>query len=185
MLITILVFTNALTACSSDKKVNPQYQKEATPVTSQPPIYVNMLNAKGVKTGSATLTETTEGVKIHLEAKGLEPGTKAIHLHEIGKCVAPGFKSAGAHFNPDNREHGFDNPQGFHAGDLPNIEVSDKGTVSVEITAPNVTLTQGKKNSLLDEDGSALVIHAQADDYKADPAGNAGDRIVCGVISKK
>lgn len=185
MLITTLVCTIALTACASDKEVNPQHLEEAIPVTSHTPIYVNMLNAEGVKVGNATLTETAKGVKILLEAEGLEPGTKAIHIHETGKCEAPDFKSAGAHYNPGHRQHGFNNPKGFHSGDLPNIKVTDKGKVNVEITAPNVTLKQGEKNTLLDEDGSAIVIHAQADDYKTDPAGNAGDRIVCGVISEK
>ncbi|MBS4201943.1 superoxide dismutase family protein [Bacillus sp. FJAT-49732] len=180
-----MVFTIALTACASDKEVNPLHQEEAIPVTSHTPIYVNMINAEGIKTGNATLTETKEGVKILLEAEGLEPGTKAIHIHETGKCEAPDFKSAGGHYNPGQRQHGFNNPKGFHAGDLHNIEVTDKGTVNVEITAPNVTLKQGEKNTLLDEDGSALMIHTQADDYKTDPAGNAGNRIVCGVISKK
>ncbi|MCR2821500.1 superoxide dismutase family protein [Lederbergia panacisoli] len=185
MFTTTLMFAVALTGCASDKEVNPLHQEEAIPVTSHTPIDVNMVNTEGVKVGTATLTETTEGVKIHLEAEGLEPGTKAIHLHETGKCEAPDFKSAGAHYNPGQREHGFDNPKGFHAGDLPNIEVTEKGTVNVEITATNVNLKQGEKNTLLDEDGSAIVIHAQPDDYKTNPAGNAGDRIVCGVISKK
>ncbi|MCJ8010050.1 Cu-Zn family superoxide dismutase [Lederbergia wuyishanensis] len=184
MLAATLVFTIFLTACASDNEVNPKYQEEAIPVISHTPIYVNMINTEGVKVGNATVTETTEGVKILLEAEGLDPGTKAIHLHQTGKCEAPDFKSAGGHYNPGQREHGFDNPRGFHAGDLPNIEVTEKGTVNVEITAPNVTLKQGEKNTLLDEDGSALVIHVQKDDYKTNPAGNAGDRIVCGVIKK-
>lgn len=184
MFFTTLVFAIALTACASDKEVNPKHQEEAIPVTSHTPIHVNMVNTEMVKVGTATLKETPEGVKIHLEAEGLEPGTRAIHIHETAKCEAPDFKSAGGHYNPGQREHGFDNPKGFHAGDLPNIEVTDKGTVNVEITATNVTLKQGQENTLLDEDGSAIVIHAQADDYKTNPAGNAGDRIVCGVIKK-
>lgn len=131
----------------------------------------------------ATLSETSEGVKIELKAEGLQPGTKAIHIHETAKCEAPDFTSAGSHFNPGHRGHGFDNPKGFHAGDLPNIEISDKGTVNAVITAPEITLKAGEK-SILDADGSALVIHENADDYKTDPAGNSGARIVCGAINK-
>ncbi|MBS4210146.1 superoxide dismutase family protein [Bacillus sp. FJAT-50079] len=173
-----------IVACSANEEVNPQATgDDAVPVNSHTPIEVDLINTKGDSIGKATLSETDKGVKIAVKAEGLEPGTKAIHIHETGKCVAPDFTSAGAHFNPGQREHGFENPNGFHAGDLPNIEVSAQGTVNAIITAPNVTLKQGE-NSLLDEDGSALVIHKKADDYKTDPAGNAGDRIVCGVIGK-
>lgn len=145
---------------------------------------VEMINTEGKKIGEATIKETSEGVKIHLQAENLPPGTRAIHIHEKGVCELPDFASAGAHFNPHGKQHGFQNPKGFHAGDLPNIKVAQDGRVNVEITAPNVTLAKGEKHSLLDKDGSALIIHAKADDYKTDPAGNAGDRIACGVIKK-
>ena len=111
-----------------------------------------------------------------------QPGVHAFHIHAVGKCEPPDFKSAGPHFNPDQTRHGIMSPEGPHAGDLPNIHVPADGKLEVEFLNPVVTLSQ--ESALLDEDGSAIVIHAGADDYKTDPAGNAGDRIACGVIAK-
>jgi Cu-Zn family superoxide dismutase len=142
----------------------------------------SIVNSDGKGIGTAELTETKTGVKIRLMLSGLEPGKKAIHFHEVGKCVPPTFKSAGAHVNPAGKEHGFDNSKGYHAGDLPNLNVSKDGKVDLEIITPNVTLKKGLKNSLLDEDGSAIIIHEKEDDYVTDPSGNSGSRIACGII---
>ncbi len=173
-------------ACSSNKDiVEPGKQKEAAPVNAETPINIPLINAEGEKVGEAELSENSKGVAIHVRAEGLEPGKRAIHLHETGKCTPPDFQSAGAHFNPGHKEHGFHNPKGYHAGDLPNLEVTAEGKVDAVIKTADVTLERGKPNSLLDKDGSALVIHAGEDDYVTDPAGNAGDRIVCGEIVKK
>jgi Cu-Zn family superoxide dismutase len=101
----------------------------------------------------------------------------------VGKCDPPDFKSAGPHFNPDNKKHGSKNPDGPHAGDLPNFDVGPDGTAKVSVVAPNVTLGDGP-NSLFHPEGTALVIHEKADDYMTDPAGNAGARIACGVVQK-
>ncbi|MBO0993872.1 superoxide dismutase family protein [Bacillus sp. SD088] len=185
LLCVLLVMGITLGACSSGEEAVPQVEEEAIPVSGHADVDVQMINSEGKEVGKAALKETVEGVQIHLQAKDLEPGIKAIHIHETGVCEAPDFTSAGAHFNPGKKEHGFENPKGFHIGDLPNIGIEDDGTVNVVITAPNVTLKEGEEGSLLDEDGSALVIHEKADDYKTDPAGNAGDRIVCGVIGGK
>ena len=106
---------------------------------------------------------------ILLKAEGLTPGVKAMHFHENASCVKPTFESAGAHVNPTGKEHGFENPKGYHLGDLPNIEVGEDGTVELETVSPAVVLAAGKSNSLLDADGSALIIHENADDYKTDP----------------
>lgn len=125
------------------------------------------MNSAGEIIGEAVFTETKKGVKIHVAAEKLEPGTKAIHIHKTGTCDLPDFKSAGAHFNPAGKEHGFHNPKGFHVGDLPNIKVPQSGEVDVTTVAPGVKLG---KDSLLDADGSALIIHEKADDYKTDPA---------------
>ncbi|HET7615795.1 MAG TPA: superoxide dismutase family protein, partial [Bacillales bacterium] len=101
-----------------------------------------------------------------------------------GKCVSPDFKSAGEHFNPFGKEHGLANPRGPHAGDLPNIVVGQNGKVNATFLARNVTLMKGKKNSLLDRNGSALIIHSQPDDNKSQPSGNSGARVMCGKIKK-
>ena len=145
---------------------------------------VSLINAEGKQVGTATLSETSKGTHILLKAEGLEPGVKAIHFHEKASCEKPTFESAGGHFNPTGKQHGFQNNKGYHAGDLPNIEIDKDGTIELETISPAVVLTKGKSNSLLDTDGSAIVIHESADDYKTDPAGNSGKRIVCGEIKK-
>jgi superoxide dismutase, Cu-Zn family len=147
-------------------------------------IVVTMINTKGETIGEARLNETAEGVNISLDASRLPQGTHGFHIHENGSCEAPKFESAGGHFNPTNAEHGFDNPKGPHAGDLPNIEVKPYGLVSTSVLAEMVTLEKGKANSLRKKGGTALVIHSKADDYQSQPAGNAGERIACGVISE-
>jgi Cu-Zn family superoxide dismutase len=131
--------------------------------------------------GAATLTETPHGVLIHVNLTKGPSGAHAFHLHAVGKCEPP-FTSAGPHFNPTTKQHGVENPMGLHAGDLPNLQVPSDGVLSFDVFARDVTLKTGA-NSLLDADGTAIVLHAQADDYKTDPAGNAGDRVVCGIIT--
>ncbi|RYL95638.1 superoxide dismutase family protein [Sporolactobacillus sp. THM7-4] len=145
-------------------------------------LVVSLINAKGEEVGEAMLTETTKGVRIALEAEGLEPGIHAIHFHEYGTCTPPDFMSAGEHFNPEHKHHGLKNPLGPHAGDMPNIFADSHGRVKTVIFNPRVTLAEGKANSLRDADGSALIIHQRGDDQKTDPAGNAGRRVLCGVI---
>lgn len=147
-------------------------------------IIVSIINTVGKNIGTASFVQDNENVRIHVQATQLTPGVHGIHIHENGQCDPPDFKSAGGHFNPINHQHGFDNPKGFHNGDLPNIEVSSDGTIDVELVTSVVTLKKGEANSLLKKKGTSLVIHADADDYVTDPAGNSGARIACGVISK-
>jgi len=143
----------------------------------------DILDATGKSIGKATLTEQKQGVKIRLKVSGLAPGKHGYHIHETGTCTPPDFKSAGGHFNPFQKQHGMENPQGRHAGDLPNLEVKQDGSAKVTFVASEATLKEGP-NSLLKEGGTAIVIHADPDDNKSDPAGNAGARVACGVIVK-
>lgn len=143
---------------------------------------VELIGSSGEKIGTAELTQMTKGVQIHVEAANLVPGKHGFHIHEAGTCEPPDFKTAGGHFNPSNKKHGFDNPKGPHAGDLPNLSVSTDGTVTADMVAKNVTLEEGKPNSLLKPGGTSLVIHSGPDDYATDPAGNSGSRVACGRI---
>jgi Cu-Zn family superoxide dismutase len=131
--------------------------------------------------GQANFTEVTGGVRIVLEARGLPPGEKAVHLHAIGKCEPPAFTSAGDHFNPQKKLHGILNAHGPHAGDLPNITIEANGTGRLETFTDRVTLGTGVA-TVLDDDGTALVVHAAPDDFQTDPTGNSGPRIACGPI---
>jgi Cu-Zn family superoxide dismutase len=137
-------------------------------------------NSSGKVVGDVDLMQTRGGVLIKVTVNGLPPGEHAFHIHAVGKCEAP-FESAGGHFNPENTHHGMMSGPG-HAGDMPNLHVPQSGDLSVEVVNTAVTLEKGKPNSVFDSDGSSVVIHAKADDYRSDPAGNAGDRIACGVF---
>ena len=139
-------------------------------------------SADGKDVGTVTLTETPHGVLLSLSVKGLPPGEHAFHVHAVGKCEPP-FTTAGGHFNPEGKKHGLENPDGCHAGDMLNFTVDAKGVAKATIVNKNVNLGSDT-HSLFSNGGTALVIHAKADDMKTDPEGNAGDRIACGVVPK-
>jgi superoxide dismutase, Cu-Zn family len=140
----------------------------------------------GNPVGTANFLEGPQGVTINVTLQpgqqAVEPGEHGIHIHEKGD-ISPDFEAAGEHFNPTNAQHGFNNPQGSHAGDLENIIVNDDGSANYTTTTNRITLSGGE-NSILDSDGSALVIHQSADDYQTDPSGNSGDRVVAGIIKE-
>jgi Cu-Zn family superoxide dismutase len=145
---------------------------------------VDLINTDKESVGTGFLRETPTGILIHLTLQNVPEGVHGIHLHEVGKCDTPDFKSAGGHVNPMALTHGIMNTKGFHLGDLPNIHVGSEGKLEFEVWVPESSLDKLDKN-LLDEDGAALVIHEGADDYTTDPAGAAGPRIACGIIEKK
>lgn len=143
----------------------------------------DLKDSAGKTIGSAVLSERGGGVVITVNVKGLPQGLHAVHIHAVGKCDAPAFTSAGGHFNPQNKKHGLKNPDGPHAGDLPDMFVNKDGMGRYEALMESMTLGAGG-TSVFDADGSAIVVHATADDNVTDPAGNSGDRIACGVIIK-
>ncbi len=170
---TALLLGVALAFASSGK-----VESHAVPPTAQ----ALLVDAQGTELGRATFAQLPQGVLIKLKASNLPPGVHGFHIHAGGACHAPAFASAGGHFNPDGKSHGFKNPNGPHAGDLPNLTVPPNGTVDVETLAKRVTLEEGP-NSLFKEGGTSLMIHADPDDYLSDPSGNSGARIACGSIT--
>jgi Cu-Zn family superoxide dismutase len=166
-------------------KTETTEEKAAAPVSNAPAAAsAEMKNAKGEDLGTVRLVpmEGGHGVRVEGDLKNLPPGTRGFHIHMVGKCDPPDFKSAGGHFNPTNAKHSMDT-QGGHAGDLGNITVGQDGTVSINTVAHNVTLGEGP-NSLFHEGGTSIMVHADADDLKSDPTGNAGGRIACGVVTR-
>ena len=143
---------------------------------------VTLRDGSGRTVAVAQLIPATEGVQVVLSANGLPAGVHGVHIHQTGLCDAPDFTTAGGHFNPANRQHGTENPNGPHAGDLPNLTVDANGQGSLNGTARGVTLEGTGVSSLRKAGGTALVVHASADDYRTDPSGNSGARIACGVI---
>ncbi|MCK6528954.1 superoxide dismutase family protein [Myxococcota bacterium] len=154
----------------------------SVPGATAPPVVVAELRSpQGDLVGVAVLAEHAEGVRLQVQGGGLPPGLHGIHIHGQGTCAPPDFQSAGGHFAPLQRRHGFRSPDGPHAGDLPNLEVGPQGSFHMDVVLPGVTLGEGRL-SLLGGGGTALVVHADPDDYRTDPSGASGARIACGAI---
>lgn len=153
----------------------------AADITNPMTVDVALKNGKGEQVGTATLTELTKGVRITVDVSGLPPGAHGFHFHAGGKCVGPDFKSAGSHYSPTAKKHGFDAKGGHHAGDMKNIDVAADGTAKFEVV--NETVSLKGPHSLTAGGGTSLIIHEKPDDYKSQPAGDAGGRLVCGEIA--
>jgi len=153
-------------------------QEEAAQEEAQ---IVEIRKADGNLAARAMVWRGTRGVEVRVQAAGLPHGEYGVHIHAVGRCDAPGFGSAGAHWNPTGRQHGRLNPQGHHAGDLDNLIVNAEGG-RLEFSIIGATL-RGAENSIVDADDAAIVIHASPDDYRSDPSGNSGARIACGVLN--
>jgi Cu-Zn family superoxide dismutase len=152
----------------------------AGPAVAADKAHAVLKDKDGKDVGVVILTAVPTGVLLDVDLTAVPPGTHAFHIHAVGKCAPPDFKSAGGHFNPEEDKHGLMSNAGPHAGDLPNIHVPESGKLRIEVLNQMVNLNMG----VLDKDGSAIVIHEGADDYKTDPDGAAGPRIACGVITK-
>ena len=142
-----------------------------------------LVNSAGQSIGTVRAWQTTGGVTFRIDGSGLPHGVHGLHVHAVGRCDPPDFTSAGAHWNPASRKHGMSNPDGPHAGDLPNVTVAANGALGETVTLTGASLTTTGTGALLDADGAALVLHAAADDYVTDPSGNSGARIACAVIT--
>ena len=157
----------------------------ALPVAAQdtPSAMASFIGVDGAELGSVTLTQGNSSVAITGDIMGIPAGDHGFHFHETGDCDgADNFESAGAHFNPTDHQHGLENPRGPHAGDLPNLSVTSDTTTAITLDSDLISLAEGDPAYVFDADGTALVIHASADDNVTDPSGDSGDRIACAVI---
>ncbi|WEJ34676.1 superoxide dismutase family protein [Devosia sp. SD17-2] len=154
----------------------------ATPTLAQEAMGT-FINQDGAEAGTVTLTQGEGSVTLSGSASGLSEGEHGIHFHTTGNCdSATKFESAGDHFNPTDHQHGLENDAGPHAGDLPNITAGADGLSEFEVTSASISLTEGDEGYVFDEDGTALIIHASADDQVTDPSGNSGDRVLCAMV---
>ncbi|WP_240330730.1 superoxide dismutase family protein [Sphingorhabdus sp. Alg239-R122] len=166
----------ALAACDN-QRVEPPVEAARSQVAR-----AELHMASGEAVGEAIIAQGSDGLLLTLNAENLPAGEKGVHIHMTGACKTPDFKSAGGHWNPQGAQHGLENPQGAHAGDLPNLVIAGNGTGILEASIAGGTVQEGDM-ALMDSDGAAFVIHAGPDDMKTDPSGDSGSRIACGVFA--
>ncbi len=135
--------------------------------------------------GTASFEEESNGkLKVTLSLKNITPGPHGVHIHKVPACDVPDFKTAGGHFNPTEKMHGFENPMGHHAGDMPkNLTPDENHEVHTSFSIDYLSLGTGMPNDILANGGTSIILHAGADDMKTDPSGNSGARIACGIIT--
>ena len=183
----ISVTAIALVACQREAE-QPANEglPQSGPITEAPAVPLS--SPDGTIIGSVHGGDSDEGAVLRIEARGLPAGVHGLHLHTVGICEGPNFESAGPHWNPTHAQHGLQNPQGPHLGDLPNITVAPDGTFTGTVTIQNSYLKEGRgrigpSEQILDADGAALIIHAGPDDNRTDPSGNSGARIACAALT--
>ena len=169
---------SALAGCAYESETAPVSAAAAQPASVA---VATLMDAAGENVGEARLVQQGDDIAVSISASGISAGPHGTHIHMTGTCDAPDFKTAGGHWNPMMTQHGLENPQGHHSGDLPNMDVQADGTGSLSFIVAGATLRDGD-NPLFDEDGAAIVVHAGPDDMVSDPSGNSGGRIACGVI---
>lgn len=186
-LLPFLTLGATLVACASQPVATTSAPQPPAAGPTPPPASLDVRataiinDASNTRIGNATFSDTPAGLLVTVTVTGLGIGAHGAHLHTVGICETPAFASAGAHFNPSGRQHGFRNKAGHHAGDMPNIVSPPAGAHTVQFMIDGVTLTG--RDGLLDGDGASIVIHSAEDDHLTDPAGNSGGRMACGVIT--
>jgi superoxide dismutase, Cu-Zn family len=171
-LIVPVIALAALSACSTVGTADKVAVSEV--------ITADLARADGSWAGVATISKRSDGTFLSVSGEATAPGTYGMHIHSVGKCQGPDFTSAGAHWNPASKQHGRDNPMGAHGGDMPNVVAGPDRKFTLEQRL-DVVILEGA-GGIIDADGAALIIHESADDYRTDPTGNSGKRIICGVF---
>lgn len=191
-ILTAAVAATTLAACAADDDDMTDSASADSPAAAtadslarggaDPSVTATVRDASGRDLGTVTVSDVAGGISLAGTLTGLPPGEHGMHLHMVGRCDPPAFESAGDHWNPTNNQHGTQNPQGPHLGDLPNVTVGADSTATIQATTPGGTL-RGTTNMLLDADGAALIIHASSDDLRTNPSGGSGNPIACAVIA--